>query len=197
MVCFMPIRVKTGMIRENPYTLLCLAFIIIFSIAAGVSTYFTVYSGSQGFFPGDYSGTSFRFIFFFKSLLLNVSFYILICLSGIWIPGLLLSLLSLILKGFIDGFVAGAILSEMGFAGVPVLIFAVILPETVILAILTAASVRSFGEWRLRIRDFSNGRRCIPVSKTYIKEAALFFLLIFLTVLLQSIVSALTFRFSA
>jgi hypothetical protein len=185
------------MIRENPYMLLCLAFIIILGIAAGVSTYFTVYSGSQGFFPGDYSDTSFRFVFFFKSLLLNVSFYILICLSGIWIPGLLLSFLSLILKGFLDGFAAGAILSEMGAAGIPVLIFAVILPEAVILAILTAASIRSFVEWRLRIRDFTNGRKCIPISKTFVKEAVLLFFLIVLTVLLQSVVSALAFRFTA
>jgi hypothetical protein len=118
-------------------------------------------------------------------------------MSGIWIPGLLLSIMGLILKGFLDGFVTGAILSEMGAAGIPVLIFAVFLPETIILAILTAAFVKSFNEWRIRVKDFSLGRKCIPVSKTFIKEALLFFFLIVLTVLFQSIASSAAFRFMA
>lgn len=190
-----PTSIKARFIRENPYALLCLIFIAIFSIAAGTSTYFTVYSGSHGFFIGGIGDMTFKFIYFLKSLLLNVSFFILICLPGIWIPGLLFSFLSLILKGFLNGFVTGAILSEMGAAGIPVLLISVILPETVLLTIYMAACIKSFNEWRIRVKDFAFGRKCIPVSRIYLKEVLLLLFFLILAVLLENVVSSVAFRF--
>lgn len=167
---------------------------MILSVAAGASTYFTVCGGSSMFFGSHLKDVAFELGYSVKSLILNLSILVMVYLPGVWIPGALFSLSGLIIKGFLQGFAAGAVVSEMGFLSIPVLLFALIIPESIILMILTAVSMKAFSEWFSRIKGFTQSGKSVPVSKIYIKQVLLYTLLLMLAVLFGAIMSSLAFR---
>ena len=185
---------KTELIRNNPYLLLAIIFLIVLSIAAGVSTYISVYDKFNEMSYNSVPSIVQINLKFEHFVLLNESVYLMICMPGIWIPGILPQVLGFVIKGFLNGFAAGAVVSSIGFVSIPVLFFALIIPETIILLILVRTGVLAIREWGTRARDFAAGKQGIQVSQPYIKFILITNILIVLAVLFQVLISSVAFR---
>ena len=182
-------------IRQNPYSVLVLLFLLICGLAAGSATLDLLLPAlGEGYLPEFINASYHQSMFSFRSalqlFLLNLSLFLMTVLSGLWIPGILFSTIGFLLKMFITGVAVSALISEFGFAGALTSLLAIVFPGALTLLSICSMAQKSIQEWLIRTRVFCAGMRP-SFSPTYLQSILLGLKGLFLGLFVELLLSAL------
>ncbi|MEL7608550.1 MAG: hypothetical protein AAGU74_03525 [Bacillota bacterium] len=192
---------KKGMfisIREKPAALIILLFTLIIGIAAGA----TAYNQLQQFVKVDYIGgavksigahAGFHFYGIVQTICVNIACFILASLSGLWVPGMPFSLISVLVKGFFIGTATTALLNSGGAFGVLGAILVVAIPGAPAAIALLLSAYMGLREWAPRSKAVLQGGHSGTISRPYLVQTLNLFKLFLIAIALDIVLSSLLF----
>lgn len=189
-------------IREKPAALIILLFALIIGIAAGA----TAYNQLQQFVKVDYIGgaiksigthAGFHFYGILQAICVNAACFILAALPGLWVPGMPLSLISMIIKGFFIGTATTALLNSGGAIGILGAILVVTIPGAPVALTLVLTAYAGLREWAPRSKAVLQGGHSGAVSRPYLTQTLNLFKLFLVSVAADIVLSSLLFSLCA
>ena len=125
-----------------------------------------------------------------QSVLINLFFWVLLTLFGLMIIGIPLVFLLVCVKGFMFGFSAAALISQLGFIGAVILLFCVIIPNIFLCFALLRGGVCSFknGLKMFKERNIPKSRRGVLTGNApFFREMAFVMIFLLIGIVLESV----------
>lgn len=151
-------------ISKRPFVFLYILFLLTVGLTAGIVTQINLNYGAYAL-TQFHAGTILLPLII--SLLKNALLFCSCVLLAIWLPGALLHAVIAVLKGFLIGFTVAAFFRNSFWIGVGYSLICVIIPDCFSLYGFFKLSAISFGEWRMRFKNYFVSKSLMPVSNEY------------------------------
>ncbi|MHB1315583.1 MAG: stage II sporulation protein M [Christensenellales bacterium] len=185
-------------IRNNGGMYLTILFFLIIGIASGIFTVAMLKESQirdtagylNGFLKALQGTTPDIGIIILQSVMVNFFFMLLLAAFGLIMVGIPLVFLAICVKGFMFGFSAGALVSQLGISGAAILLFCVIIPNIFLCFALMRGAVCAFLNClkTFKERNIPRSRRGVLTSNApFFKQMAFALLVMLVGIVLESV----------
>ena len=185
-------------VRENGGIYLAILFFLLIGITSGIFTVSMLQESqikdTAGFLNGflqTLEGTTPNIgNVILQSIMVNSIFYLVLLLFGLIIIGIPLIFILICVKGFLIGFAAGALVSQLGLTGIVILLLCVMIPNIFLCIAMMRGGVCAFLNClkTYRERNIPRSRRGVFTSNApFFRQMVFGFLIMLLGIVLESV----------